>query len=46
MIGFELVTDKESKTPNAELLGKVYEKTKDYGILLGKGGRHGNVFRL
>ena len=46
MIGAEIVTDKESKTPNAELLNKVYEKTKDYGILLGKGGRHGNVFRV
>jgi alanine-glyoxylate transaminase/(R)-3-amino-2-methylpropionate-pyruvate transaminase len=46
MIGCEIVTDKESKTPNPELLNKVYEKTKDYGILLGKGGRHGNVFRI
>ena len=46
MIGVELVTDKESKTPDAALLAKVYEKTKDYGILLGKGGRHGNVIRL
>jgi 4-aminobutyrate aminotransferase-like enzyme len=46
MIGMEIVTDKDSKTPNTELLTKVYEKTKDYGILLGKGGRHGNVFRI
>lgn len=46
MIGIELVTDSESKTPNPELLTEVLEKTKDYGILLGKGGRFGNVFRL
>jgi len=46
MIGVEIVTDKESKTPNTELLNQIYEKTKDYGILLGKGGRHGNVFRV
>ena len=46
MIGVEIVTDKESKNPNADLLGRVYEKTKDHGILLGKGGRSGNVFRI
>jgi len=46
MVGMEIVTDKDSKTPNPELVNKVYEKTKDYGILLGKGGRHGNVFRI
>lgn len=46
MIGIELVTDQESKTPNPELLTEILEKTKDYGILLGKGGRFGNVFRL
>jgi alanine-glyoxylate transaminase/(R)-3-amino-2-methylpropionate-pyruvate transaminase len=46
MVGMEIVTDKDSKTPNPELVNKVYEKTKDYGILLGKGGRYGNVFRI
>jgi len=46
MIGIELVTDQESKTPNPELTAEILEKTKDYGILLGKGGRFGNVFRL
>lgn len=46
MIGVELVTDRESKTPNPELLSKIHEKTKVYGILLGKGGRFNNVFRI
>ena len=46
MIGMEIVTDKESKTPDADFLNRVYEKTKDHGILLGKGGRFGNVFRI
>lgn len=47
MIGVELVTDKESKTKcSPEYFGKFYEKTKDKGILLGKGGRFGNVIRL
>ena len=46
MIGVEIVTDKETNEPNPEFLNKVYEKTKDYGILLGKGDRFGNVFRM
>lgn len=46
MIGVEIVTDRDSNIPNPEFLAKVYEKTKDYGILLGKGGRFGNVFRI
>lgn len=47
MIGLEVVTDKESKkVPSADYFGKIYDKTKDKGILLGKGGRFGNVFRI
>lgn len=46
MIGIELVTDSETKAPNNKLFADVFEKTKDHGILLGKGGRFGNVFRL
>jgi len=46
MVGIEVVKDKASKAPDAEMLARVYEKTKDYGILMGKGGRFGNVFRF
>lgn len=47
MIGVELVRDKESKTPaSPEFFAEVFEKTKDYGILLGKGGRFGNTLRI
>lgn len=47
MIGVEIVQDQESNEPaDAAYFAKVYEKTKDYGILLGKGGRYGNVLRL
>jgi len=46
MIGVEVVTDRESNEPNPELFTKVYEKTKDYGILVGKGGRFGTTFRI
>lgn len=47
MIGCELVQDQESKVPvDADFFGDVFEKCKDYGILLGKGGRFGNCFRI
>ena len=46
MIGMELVKDKESKEPNPDFFAKVYEKTKDYGLLVGKGGRFGTTFRI
>jgi len=46
MLGIELVKDKESKLPNPELFGDVWEKTKEYGLLMGKGGRTGCVFRI
>lgn len=46
MIGVEVVTDKDSNDPNPEFFAKVFEKTKDYGILIGKGGRFGTTFRI
>lgn len=46
MLGIEVVKDKESKTPHTELFADVWEKTKDYGLLLGKGGRFGTTFRI
>ncbi|CAN6463304.1 unnamed protein product [Victoria cruziana] len=46
MIGVELVTDRQAKTPaKAETL-LVMDKMKDMGVLVGKGGFHGNVFRV
>lgn len=46
MVGIEIVKNRESKVPDPELFAKVYEKTKENGILLGKGGRYGAVFRF
>jgi len=47
MVAIELVTDKVSKTPlPAEIVGAIFEKTKDLGLLVGKGGLNGNVFRM
>ncbi|XP_068641799.1 alanine--glyoxylate aminotransferase 2 homolog 3, mitochondrial-like [Aristolochia californica] len=46
MLGVELVTDRELKTPaKAETL-QVMEQMKEMGVLIGKGGFYGNVFRI
>ncbi|HEX6262769.1 MAG TPA: aspartate aminotransferase family protein [Actinomycetota bacterium] len=46
MIGVELVKDGESKEPGAEEAGRVMQRAKDEGLLVGKGGLYGNVLRL
>lgn len=46
MLGLEIVKDKESKEPDNELFNDMFERTKDHGLLLGKGGRYGNTFRI
>uniref|UniRef100_A0A6M2EAG7 alanine--glyoxylate transaminase n=1 Tax=Populus davidiana TaxID=266767 RepID=A0A6M2EAG7_9ROSI len=46
MLGVELVTDRQQKTPaKAETL-HVMEQMKELGVLIGKGGFYGNVFRI
>ncbi|MED6170651.1 hypothetical protein PIB30_033126 [Stylosanthes scabra] len=46
MLGVELVTDRELKTPaKAETL-HVMDQMKELGVLIGKGGYYGNVFRI
>ncbi len=46
MLGVELVTDRQSKEPAATAAADVLEKCKDRGLILGKGGRFGNVLRI
>jgi len=48
MWGVEMVVDELAgdRTPNTELTGRVFEAGKDAEVLLGKGGRFGNVFRI
>lgn len=47
MLGIELVEDKVTKAPlSADRMASIWEKTKDYGVLFGKGGRFGNVLRI
>ncbi|KAF5446616.1 hypothetical protein F2P56_032227 [Juglans regia] len=46
MLGVELVTDRQLKTPaKAEIL-HIMEQMRELGVLIGKGGFHGNVFRI
>mmetsp|Transcript_9295 Transcript_9295/g.20197 ORF Transcript_9295/g.20197 Transcript_9295/m.20197 type:complete len:484 (-) Transcript_9295:141-1592(-) len=46
MLGMELVKDRTTKQPAKEELMEVFESCKDMGLLLGKGGPGGNVFRV
>ncbi|XP_062167820.1 alanine--glyoxylate aminotransferase 2 homolog 3, mitochondrial-like [Alnus glutinosa] len=46
MLGVELVTDRQQKTPaKAETL-HLMDQMKELGVLIGKGGFYGNVFRI
>jgi alanine-glyoxylate transaminase / (R)-3-amino-2-methylpropionate-pyruvate transaminase len=46
MQGIELVKDRKTKEPHPQAVLKVFEETKRRGVLIGKGGLHGNVIRL
>ena len=46
MIGIELVKDRSSKEPAKEECDRVFEQTKELGLLIGKGGLWGNVLRI
>ena len=45
MQGIELVKNRETKEPAPEAVLKVFEETKQQGVLIGKGGLYGNVIR-
>ncbi len=46
MLGVDLVKDRVSKVPAKEECVHVFEKAKDLGLLIGKGGYFGNVLRI
>ncbi|KAJ0743288.1 putative alanine--glyoxylate transaminase [Helianthus annuus] len=46
LLGVELVTDRKSKTPASAEVLEVMDNMKDLGVLIGKGGFYGNVFRV
>ena len=46
MLGVEIVKDRANHEPAPELTADILERAKDLGLLLGKGGIDGNVFRI
>jgi len=46
MQGIEMVADERSKEPAADAVAILFEETRARGLLLGKGGLHGNVIRI
>ncbi|KAL2645411.1 hypothetical protein R1flu_012998 [Riccia fluitans] len=46
ILGIELVSDRTTKTPATVETLQLFESFKDLGVLVGKGGLHGNVFRI
>lgn len=46
MVAIELVKDRESKEPATARTAAVFEKCKDLGVLIGKGGLFGSILRI
>ena len=46
MIGIELVSDRDKKTPDATAAGTVQDRMLERGFLVGVGGYYGNVLRI
>ncbi len=46
MQGLELVKDRQTKEPAPEATAQLLERTRENGLLVGKGGLYGNVVRL
>ena len=46
MLGVEMVTDRVTKEPAKAECARVFETCRDLGLLIGKGGLHGNVLRI
>lgn len=46
MLGVELVKDRATKEPAKEECAEVFERCKDLGLLIGKGGLSGNTLRI
>ncbi len=46
MQAIECVKDPKTKEPNAQAVLRIFEETKNRGVLIGRGGLYGNVIRL
>jgi 4-aminobutyrate aminotransferase-like enzyme len=46
MVAVELVRDRETKEPAAEVLGRVQNEAKRRCLIIGRGGLHANVIRI
>ncbi|MZI79288.1 aminotransferase class III-fold pyridoxal phosphate-dependent enzyme [Clostridium butyricum] len=46
MIGIEFVTDKQSKTPNGEIVSKIVKNAIEKGLMLENSGTYGQVIRF
>jgi len=46
MTGVELVSDRGTKEPAKDACAQVLERSKEMGLLIGKGGFYGNVLRI
>jgi len=46
MLGIELVNDRETKEPATAECAQVVERAKELGLLIGKGGLHGQTIRF
>jgi alanine-glyoxylate transaminase/(R)-3-amino-2-methylpropionate-pyruvate transaminase len=46
MCGVELVSDRTTKAPASAQCAQVFERCKDLGLIIGKGGLAGNVLRI
>ena len=46
MQGIELVKDRKTKEPAPDAVSKIFEQTRMYGLLIGKGGLYNNVLRI
>jgi len=46
MIGVELVKDRKTKEPAKAECAQVFETAREMGLLIGKGGLHGNILRI
>ena len=46
MRGIEFVSDRKTREPAAEQAGRVQERLRENGVIVGRSGQYGNVLRI